>query len=222
MRRRHFITLSATSLGGVLVYTLAREPIRVHAQETQPKNVKVPLRFFTEEQARAVAAAAAQIFPSDESGPGANEAGVVLYIDRQLAGPYGHDRFRYTSAPFEPGVPEQGYQGSDSPAQLYREGLKQIRGLHRLSPSEQLAALTRIESTPFFSLLRTHTIEGMFCDPMHGGNAGLIGWQLIGFPGPRMSYAEEIDRYHGRAFRPEPESLAQVLGRAVKPGEDPP
>ncbi len=29
-----------------------------------------------------------------------------------------------------------------------------------------------------------HTIKGMFSDPMHGGNAGLIGWQLIGDPGP--------------------------------------
>jgi gluconate 2-dehydrogenase gamma chain len=220
MRRRHFITLSATSLGGVLVYTLAREPVRVHAQEKQPDKLKVPLRFFTEEQAHAIAAATALIFPSDESGPGANEAGVVLYIDRQLAGPYGRDRFRYTSPPFEAGVPEQGYQGSDSPAQIYREGLKQIRGLHKLSPEEQLSALTRIESTPFFALLRTHTIEGMFCDPMHGGNAGLIGWQLIGFPGPRMSYADQIDRYYGREFRPKPESLSQVLGRTIKPGED--
>jgi gluconate 2-dehydrogenase gamma chain len=220
MRRRHFLTLSATSLGGVLVYTLARKPIRVHAQDGQQTTLKLPLRFFTEAQALTVAAAAAQIFPSDDSGPGANEAGVVIYIDRQLDGPYGQDRFRYTSPPFAPGVPEQGYQGSESPAQLYREGLKEIRGLHLLSPSEQQATLTRIEHTPFFSLLRTHTIEGMFCDPMHGGNAGLIGWQLIGFPGPRMSYAGEIDKYYGREFRPEPLSLAQVLGRNVKPGEE--
>ena len=39
-----------------------------------------------------------------------------------------------------------------------------------------------MERTRFFQLLRTHTIEGMFSDPMHGGNAGLIGWQLIGYP----------------------------------------
>jgi gluconate 2-dehydrogenase alpha chain len=150
MRRRQFITLSTTSLGGVLVYTLAREPVRVHAQEKQPDKLKVPLRFFTEEQAHVVAAAAALIFPSDESGPGANEAGVVLYIDRQLAGPYGRDRFRYTGPPFEAGVPEQGYQGSDSPAQIYREGLKQIRGLHNLRPEEQVAALTRIDGGNVF------------------------------------------------------------------------
>jgi gluconate 2-dehydrogenase gamma chain len=224
MRRRQFLTLSAISLGGMLVYTLDRKAIRVHAQDheqaTSEKSVKVPLRFFTEQEALAVAAAAAQIFPADDSGPGANEAGVVIYIDRQLAGPYGRDRYRFTQQPFESGVPEQGYQGKATPADIYREGLQQIRGLHQLGAEEQHAALTRIEKTPFFQLLKTHTIEGMFCDPMHGGNAGLIGWQLIGFPGPRMSYADEVDRYHGREFRPKPMSLQQITGHPVKPSED--
>ena len=48
MRRRHFLTLSATSVGGALVYTLDRRPLRVHAQE---KSLKIPLRFFTREEA---------------------------------------------------------------------------------------------------------------------------------------------------------------------------
>ena len=227
MRRRHFLTLSASSIGGLLVYTLDRKPGRVHAQDqpthqkaTSEKSIKIPLRFFTEQEALAVAAAAAQIFPADDSGPGANEAGVVLYIDRQLAGPYGRDRYRFTQPPFENGVPEQGYQGKATPAEIYREGLRQIRGLHQLSTEVQHATLTRMEKTPFFQMLKTHTIEGMFCDPMHGGNAGLIGWQLIGFPGPRMSYADEVDQYHGREFRPKPMSLEQIVGRRVKPLED--
>jgi gluconate 2-dehydrogenase gamma chain len=217
MRRRRFLTVSASTIGGALVYTLDRRPTRVHAQE---KTIKVPLRFFTQDEALDVAAAAARIFPSDESGPGANEAGVVIYIDRQLAGPYGRDRYRYTQPPFETGVPELGYQGRESPAEIYREGLKQIRDLRRRSLEEQDAALRRIEQTRFFQLLRTHTIEGMFCDPMHGGNADMIGWQLIGFPGPRMSYSDEVEQYHGRAFRPKPRSLQQIIGRKVRPSEE--
>lgn len=217
MRRRHFLTLSATSVGGVLVYTLDRKPNRVQAQE---KTLKVPLRFFTEKEALAVAAAASRIFPSDDSGPGANEAAVVVYIDRQLAGPYGRDRYRYTQPPFEAGAPEIGYQAKESPAEIYRAGLKLLEGFDRLSVEQQDAALRGMEHTVFFRLLRTHTIEGMFCDPMHGGNAGMIGWQLIGFPGPRMSYSDEIEQYHGRAFRPKPASLEQIVGRKVKPSED--
>ena len=217
--RRRFLTLSATTLGGLLVYTLDRKPSRVQAQD---KTIRVPLRFFTEDEALAIAAAAARIFPSDESGPGATEAGVVIYIDRQLASAYGRDHYRYTQPPFAEGVPEQGYQGKETPREIYRAGLKMVGRLHLLNAFEQEAKLKQIENTLFFSLLRTHTIEGMFCDPMHGGNANLIGWQLIGFPGPRMGYLDELEHYQGRAFRPKPASLEQILGRKVRPSEEEP
>jgi gluconate 2-dehydrogenase gamma chain len=218
MRRRQFLTISTATLGGSLVYTLDRQPAVVHAQDTQ--RIRVPLRFFTEPEALAVAAAASRIFPSDESGPGANEAGVVIYIDRQLGGPYGNDRYRYTQAPFSTGIPEQGYQGKATPREIYREGLPAIRGLHLKNVGEQDRLLREIEKTLFFQLLRTHTIEGMFCDPMHGGNAGMIGWQLIGFPGPRMSYAREIESYYGQPYRVKPVSLQEMIGRPVRPSEE--
>jgi gluconate 2-dehydrogenase gamma chain len=219
MRRRHFLTLSATAIGGLLVYTLDRQPMRVHAQGE--RKIRVPLRFFDEREALVVAAAAARIFPSDESGPGAPEAGVVVYIDRQLGGPYGRDRYRYTGPPFEDGVAEQGYQGKATPREVYRGGLAALgQDFDRLTPAEQDARLRAIEKTYFFRLLRQHTIEGMFCDPMHGGNADLIGWQLIGYPGPYMSWSEQIEQHHGKAYRPKPRSLDQVVGHKVKPWED--
>jgi gluconate 2-dehydrogenase gamma chain len=218
MRRRQFLTLSATAVGGVLVYTLDREPVRVHAQTD--RKVRVPLRFFTEPEALLVASAAARIFPSDESGPCAPEAGVVLYIDRQLAGPYGRDRYRYTHPPFEQGTPEHGYQGNATPREIYREALTGLTGFDKLAPAAQDAKLREIESTWFFRLLRQHTIEGMFSDPIHGGNANLIGWQLIGFPGPQMSWSAHIDRHYGEAFRPKSASLSDVVGHKVTPWEE--
>ncbi|HWC00022.1 MAG TPA: gluconate 2-dehydrogenase subunit 3 family protein, partial [Bryobacteraceae bacterium] len=163
MRRRYFLTLSASTVGGLLVYRLDRTPYRVCAQD---RKVRVPLRFFTETEALTVAAAAARIFPSDENGPGAPEAGVVVYIDRQLAGPYGRDRYRYVQEPFEEGAPEQGYQGRATPRQIYRDGLRRLNSFLTLDSAAQDGALRQIEHTPFFQLLRTHTIEGMFCDPM--------------------------------------------------------
>ena len=42
------------------------------------------------------------------------------------------------------------------------------------------------DSAPFFNMVRTHTIQGTFCDPYYGGNANFIGWDLIGYPGIRM------------------------------------
>jgi len=217
MHRRRFLTITVSSMGGVLVYTLGRAPLRLVAEE---KTVRIPLRFFTEEEALDLGAAAARIFPGDESGPGAKEAGVVIYIDRQMAGPYGRDRDRYTQPPFEDGDPKFGYQGKATPREIYREGLKTITGLNRLKPDEQDQKLRQIEATMFFSLLRTHTIEGAFCDPMHGGNVDMIGWQMIGFPGPRMSYINEVDQYYGREFRPKPVSLQQMVGKPVRPSEE--
>jgi gluconate 2-dehydrogenase gamma chain len=212
MKRREFITLPAKSMGGLLLYTLAREPFRVQAQEG---TVRLPLRFFTAAEARVVAAACERIFPSDESGPGASEAGVVVYIDRQLAGPYGRDKYRYTKGPFTEGLPEHGYQGKATPREIYREGIRALGDFESLAAAQQDERLRAIEATMFFQMLRRHTLEGMFCDPLHGGNANMIGWQLIGYPGPRMSYREDVDQHYGEAWRPKLVSLSDVLGRPV-------
>jgi gluconate 2-dehydrogenase gamma chain len=215
MRRRHFLEISVTTFGGALVYSLDRRPLLLNAQ-----TARVPLRFFSADEAHIIAAASARIFPSDDAGPGANEAGVVIYIDRQLAGPYGRDRWRYTQPPFDPGSPELGYQGKETPREIYRAGLKLLAGFTSLDAAAQDQTLHAIDNTLFFTLLRMHVIEGMFCDPMHGGNADMVGWQLIGFPGPSMSFDDEVEKYYGRAFRPAPHSLEQTAGKRVRPSED--
>lgn len=192
MKRREFLTIPARALGGTLLYTLAREPFRLAAQTAQKSDtVRVPLRFFTEQEARVVAAACERIFPSDATGPGATEAGVAIYIDRQLAGPYGRDKYRYTKGPWLETYPEHGYQGKENPRETYRTGLRDLgANFADLPADEQNKKLAAMERTHFFALLRAHTIEGMFCDPMHGGNANMIGWQLIGYPRP----AHELSR----------------------------
>ncbi len=216
MKRREFIVLPAASLAGVLLHTGAQEL----EGQTKAGEIKVPLRFFTAAEARVVQAAAERIFPSDANGPGATEAGVVIFIDRQLAGPYGKDKYRYTKAPFVESVPEHGYQGKETPREIYRVGIAGLGNFAELKPAEQDQRLHAIQTTTFFRLLRQHTIEGMFSDPMHGGNSGMVGWQLIGYPGPLMSYRDQIDKSYGEAFRRKPVSLAQVTGRTVTGWED--
>ncbi len=221
MRRRQFLILSAASIGGVLVYSLDRRASRLFAQEKSTQTLKIPLRFFTEDEALIVAAAASRIFPSDDSGVGAKEAGVVIYIDRQLAGPYGRDRYRYTQGPFdETAAREFGYQGKTTPGETYREGLKSLKGFDKLPPEEQDKKLQQIENTHFFAVLRQNTIEGMFSDPMHGGNIDMVGWQLVGFPGPRMSNLSDVAKHYGEAFRPKAISLERSIGGKVRPSED--
>jgi gluconate 2-dehydrogenase gamma chain len=111
----------------VLVYSLDQRLTRLSAQDD--KSIRIPLRFFTQSEALTIAAACARIFPSDENGPGAREAGVVIFIDRQLAGPWGRNGHRYTHPPFNDEVPEEfGYQGKATPREIYRQGLKDLAG----------------------------------------------------------------------------------------------
>ena len=110
-------------------------------------------------------------------------------------------------------------RGAATPAQIYRQGLKQLAGLTTSLPAEQDEKLQQIENGVFFTLLRRNTIEGMFCDPQHGGNADMVGWQMIGFPGPRMSNFGEIEKYRGEAFRAEADEPAHAA-HPNRPSED--
>ncbi len=217
MKRREFILLPVKVLGGLVLYSLVGELIPAPAEN----GVKVPLRFFTAAEALVIQAASERIFPTDDSGPGATEAGVVIYIDRQLASPYGRDARRYTKGPWIESMPEHGYQGKETPRQVYRAGIALLGAdFARVSSGQQDLRLEKIEGTHFFQLLRAHTVEGMFCDPLHGGNIGMVGWKLIGFPGPRMNYRDQIDKHFGQTYSPAPMSLEQILRHPVKGVED--
>jgi len=217
MRRREFIAVPAIALGGAMLDSLSRNARRLRAVG---ESVLVPLRFFTAAEARVVTAACERIFPRDATGPGATDAGVVVYIDRQLAGPYGRDAYRYVTPPFVDSIPQHGYQGRETPRDTYRTGIRALGSFADLPVADQDAKLVAIEHSRFFGLLRAHTLEGVFSDPIHGGNINLVGWNLIGFPGPRAQYRSEIDKHFGEAWRPKPAGLAQIIGRAPMLFED--
>ena len=162
MKRREFVLIPLAAMSAPLVRLLAAESIRL---EPADDHVRIPLRFFTADEAKIVTAAAERIFPRDANGAGATDAAVTIYIDRQLAGPYGRDKYRYTKPPFGDSGPEHGYQGAANPRQIYRDGLRTLAGFAKLSEREQIAKLTSIERTPFFALLRAHTIEGRILRP---------------------------------------------------------
>src|ERR1700678_4818237 len=105
-----------------MLYSLVGELIPAPAED----GVKVPLRFFTAAEAQVIQVASERIFPTDDSGPGATEAGVVIYIDRQLAGPYGKDKHRYTKGPWVESIPEHGSQGKETPQEIYAAGIKSL------------------------------------------------------------------------------------------------
>ena len=198
-------------------------PLRVvavsEAQAAAPNYAQPPERFFSSTETSFVEAAVARIIPADELGPGAKEAGVADFIDRQLAGPYGRAEAWYMQGPWRHGEKEQGYQLKLTPAQLYRAAIADIdaharkehgdKTFAQLDAKIQDAMLHSLEkgdlelphasADAFFDMLVQNTVEGFLADPMYGGNRDFIGWKLIGFPGPRYNYVAEIER-HGTRY----------------------
>ena len=171
--------------------------------------------------------AVSRLIPADELGPGALEADVPMFIDRQLAGAWGAGERLYRSGPWQQGKPEQGYQLPFTPAELFRTALRAIaedlrlanRGsFAKLAAEDQDAYLKGLEnesrdlggvpSNVFFQSLLEMTLEGFFSDPVYGGNKDMAGWKLVGFPGAYANYYELVDQ-HGIRFTRPPMSLAQ-------------
>ena len=170
--------------------------------------------FFSGAEAAFVEAAAARMIPKDELGPGALEAGVPIFIDRQLAGDFGKASSWYMQGPWDTGLPTQGYQSRYTPAQMYRAAIAAIdkatqnasnNAFARLGGDDQDAFLKRlasgdqqlegVDSKGYFKLLLQNVMEGFFSDPLYGGNRDMAGWKLIGFPGARYDMSAYVKQY---------------------------
>jgi gluconate 2-dehydrogenase gamma chain len=193
-----------------------------------------PYLFFTAPEAAFVEAAAARIIPRDEAGPGAIEAGVPWFLDRQLAGEFGQASRWYMQGPWAKGEPTQGYQSRLTPAQMYRAAVQAVdaevgrtagKTFAALPAPDQDALLKRMEAgevelagvdaKAFFALLLQNVIEGFFCDPIYGGNRDMIGWKLIGFSGARYDQRPYVLRY-GEPYPLPPVGIAGRPGWSAK------
>jgi gluconate 2-dehydrogenase gamma chain len=189
--------------------------------------------YLTSPEIAFLDAAVERLIPTDELAAGARDAGVTVYIDRQLSSAWGTHGRNYRSGPWLEGTPEQGFQSRLTPQEIYRVGIREIndhcraadgKPFDQLPPARQDAVLKALEkdevalpslsSKLFFDLLWRNTEEGYFADPMYGGNRGKAGWKLLGFPGlPSSAYREHIDKTD--LYRAEPVSILDVqLGQA--------
>jgi gluconate 2-dehydrogenase gamma chain len=142
--------------------------------------------FFNQSEAAAVKAIFGRLIPGDSSDPGAVQAGAHVYIDHALAGFY------------------------FSQQQTYRRGLAAVDAYSQtkyknvfaaLTTTQQDAVLTDMQSgaatgfygpspAVFFGALLQHCREGMFSDPLYGGNQNAVGWKLEGYPGAQIAYGD--------------------------------
>ncbi len=193
-----------------------------------PRDDTFGARFLTPDERAAVEAITARLIPSDGEGPGAREANVADFIDRQLAGFYGRADRWYMDGPFPEPLATQGYQAPFTPAALWRAGLAALdahcrrthgdRGFTGIDDDEQDALLGAMEegeidlgpvpAASFFDFMMKMTVEGYFCDPVHGGNREMVAWAFVGFPGARYDWRDHIGHNGARIETGAPVGLA--------------
>lgn len=225
--RRHFLRsslslLPVVTLAGCSMPSSSTGPEAGNASASVDHDQKYHPRFFSDVEWAFIHAAVARLIPEDALGAGALEAGVPEFIDRQMLTPYASGALWYMHGPFQADAPPTlGYQLKLVPQQVYRLGIaaadaaiKQADGktFAELDPADQVTWLQKMEAgavafeqvpaKTFFALLLQNTREGFFCDPIHGGNKGMVGWTLVGFPGARADFMDWVERNEAYPFPP--------------------
>jgi gluconate 2-dehydrogenase gamma chain len=184
----------AGAAGAAVIAVPPLTPASAQAQHHEPlasppRPQPAARESLTATEADTLEAIVARLIPADENGPGAAEAGAAIYIDRALSGALRSFREAYAA----------GLAAIDDYAMSVKGA-----AFTALPAADQDTILTALEKNTatgfmadapgFFVLIRNHTIQGMFCDPYYGGNADFIGWDLVGYPGLRMSVTEDEQR----------------------------
>jgi gluconate 2-dehydrogenase gamma chain len=130
-----------------------------------------------------LAAIAAQIFPTDAT-PGANEAGVVYFMDSALRS--------FMAGAREPVV--AGLRALNVRAAAVQPGAR----FAQLPAAEQARMLQAQEASPFFGTVRFMTVAGMFALPVYGGNRDHAGWAMLGFE-HQMAWRPPFGHYDAAA-----------------------
>ena len=160
----------------------ATDPTHAHPTGTAGRGFGT---WLNADESAAITAFTERLMPGAPGKPGATDANVLNYIDLALAGAYADQR------------------------DFYRRGIAQLDAYCRATHKEAFAKLpaarqdeviTALEqgkatgftwpsAQAFFNTLRTHTIEGMYADPVYGGNKDFAGWRLVGFPGAHPAFS---------------------------------
>lgn len=178
LSRRTLLKIGATSALGVAIGAGSAAGI-ARFLRTAPS----PYLFFSASEASLLTAVCEQIIPRDDT-PGATDAGVIFYIDRQLFG--AHSRHQRT----------------------YRRGLESFRNtclqvcqapFEKLPFDQQTDVLRLIESgkapkdlwgsqsqQSFFDLVIDHARQGFYGSPRHGGNRNYVSYQMLGLAYPNL------------------------------------
>ena len=214
--RRAFLVRAAVGAGAVAGAGLVPDAHAQNREQHEEANAPAAAQprsngnehgaFLNHDDAATMMAFTERLMPSAPGKPGARDAGVLNYIDLALSGAYADLQ------------------------EFYRRGLAQLDAYCRKTYNEPFVRLgaarqdeviraldegtatgfTWPTAQEFFNTVRTHTMEGMFADPIYGGNKDFAGWRLVGFPGAQAIFTP-MDMQSRQAF-----TRAPMIGLQVR------
>jgi gluconate 2-dehydrogenase gamma chain len=186
--------------------------------------------FLTPDEAAFIEAVVDHMIPADAFTPKGTDLGLHVYIDRALASGWGKGARLYMQGPWKQGTPNQGYQLPMTPSEVYRSAIPAAnaacvkaygRTFERITPEQREAFLVgmqqgkvTLENGPpvrtFFGMLYQNVMEGMFADPIYGGNRNKAGWKLVNFPGVIATNQQNMDKFRDRKMPTNPLGIADI------------
>ena len=168
--RRNFLKKTGLVIGGALFL-----PACFHKA--------APFRFFTQKEADCLIAICECIIPADDA-PGATDAGVIYYIDKQIMGFFKKFQHAYREGIASIQKDSNKLFGSDFE---FLQSEKQIRFLELLeNNSSDLKSWTVIKPSDFFNMIISHTMQGFYGAPRHGGNKDYMSYRMLGIGYPQV------------------------------------
>jgi len=174
LNRREFITALGMMYGSLLV-----------VPSCTPSSVKEGYQSFTKDEADCLVALCEQLIPADEY-PGATQAGVIHFIDKQLK-----KRFPNEIVLFKNGIAMLQAWCKTTYNQPFEklDSATQIAVMQKMEKNEIAVASMDISSGAFFSKLLARTMQGFYGSPRHGGNKDYISFRMM-----RLDYPTLIGR----------------------------
>jgi gluconate 2-dehydrogenase gamma chain len=225
--RREF--LKSAVAGGAAAATAN---LQQTAQAAQPATAAggAGYTFFNPDEAAFIEALVDHMIPADELTGKGTDLGLNIFIDRALAGSWGKGDRLYMQGPWQLGTPSQGYQLPLTPADLYHAGIEATnrhcvktyrKVFDQITADQRQEVLVGLNggkitfdgglpSRVFFTAVYQNVMEGMFADPIYGGNKNKAGWKMIGFPGVIEVHQQNIVNYKNKKFSGEPTGIADM------------
>jgi gluconate 2-dehydrogenase gamma chain len=228
-KRRGFLK-QIVGVGGALPFTSA-----LAAGAPAPATAPLPTAqlgylCFSQDEAAFVEAMVTVMCPADDLSPNGVDAGLAVYMDRQLAGDFGRGWKRYSRGPWLQGKPQQGNQLPLSPQQWFKAGCeaasaaclaKYGKAIDQLSTDDANTFLIGMSAGKFTDgslsvqawfndLIYPLFVQACFADPIYGGNVGKVFWKMIGYPGLPATHTLDMVQYRGKPFpgAKDPKSIA--------------